>query len=158
DSNIDWGQDLIGVKRYMDREGLPMIYLAYFGNPPPAALGIRFQYAPGFGHLEPPNMDALPAGAPREILAISVARLQGLLPGNRDLYAWLWGRAPAGKIGYSIYLYDITSDVSAHLNLAKAYLRAGPQAMAAVELRKVLALDPANGEAAGLLASLESPR
>jgi len=156
DSNIDWGQDLIGVKSYMDREGLPMIYLAYFGNPPPAALGIRFQYAPGFGHLEPPSLDALPEGAPREILAISVCRLQGLLPGNRDLYAWLWGRKPIGKIGYSIYLYDLTGDASAHLNLAKAYLRAGPPALALVELRKVLALDPANAEASSLLATLQS--
>lgn len=158
DSNIDWGQDLMGVKTYMDREGLPMIYLAYFGNPPPAALGIRFQYAPGFGHLEPPSLDALPVGAPREILAISVTRLQGLLPGNRDLYAWLWGRRPIGKIGYSIYLYDITSDASAHLNLAKVYLRAGPQALAGVELQKVLALDPSNQEAVRLLASLPSTR
>ncbi len=158
DSNIDWGQDLVGVKRYMDREDLPMIYLAYFGNPPPAALGIRFQYAPGFGHLEPPSMDALPPGALREILAISVTRLQGLLPGNRDLYAWLWGRAPVGKIGYSIYLYDITSDASAHMNLAKAYLRAGPQELAVVELRKVFALDPANAEAERLLAALGSSR
>jgi len=158
DSNIDWGQDLIGVKSFMDREGLPMIYLAYFGNPPPAALGIHFQYAPGFGHLEPPGMDALPVGAPREILAISVCRLQGLLPGNRDLYAWLWGRRPIGNIGYSIYLYDITSDASAHLNLAKVYLRAGPQALAGVELQKVLALDPSNQEAAQLLAALPSTR
>jgi hypothetical protein len=142
----------------MDREGLPMIYLAYFGNPPPAALGIHFQYAPGFGHLEPPGMDALPVGAPREILAISVCRLQGLLPGNRDLYAWLWGRRPIGNIGYSIYLYDITSDASAHLNLAKVYLRAGPQALAGVELQKVLALDPSNQEAAQLLAALPSTR
>jgi dolichyl-phosphate-mannose-protein mannosyltransferase len=158
DSNIDWGQDLKGVKAYMDREGIPMIYLAYFGNPPPAALGIRFQYAPGFGHLEPPGMDTLPAGAPREILAISVCRLQGLFPGGRDLYAWLWDRPPVAKIGYSIYLYDLTSDAPAHLNLAKTYLRAGPQPLAAVELRKVLALDPTNSEAARLLSSLESPR
>jgi dolichyl-phosphate-mannose-protein mannosyltransferase len=158
DSNIDWGQDLKGVKAYMDREGIPMIYLAYFGNPPPAALGIRFQYAPGFGHLDPPSLDILPPGAPREILAISVCMLQGLFPGNRDLYAWLWDRAPVGKVGYSIYLYDLTSDPAAHLHLAKTYLRAGPQALAAAELRRVLVLDPANGEAERLLASLESPR
>jgi hypothetical protein len=158
DSNIDWGQDLIGVKTFMDREGLPMIYLAYFGNPPPAALGIRFQYAPGFGHLEPPSLDALPVGAPREILAISVARLQGLLPGNRDLYSWLWGRQPIGKIGYSIYLYDITGDASAHLNLAKVYLRAGPQALAGVELQKVLALDASNEEASRLLSLMPAAR
>src|SRR5262249_14168829 len=31
DTNIDWGQDLKGLKEYMDREGLPMVYLAYFG-------------------------------------------------------------------------------------------------------------------------------
>ena len=30
DSNLDWGQDLKGVKNYMEKEKLPIIYLSYF--------------------------------------------------------------------------------------------------------------------------------
>ena len=47
DSNIDWGQDLQGLKRYMDAEKLPIIYLSYFGTPPPSYYGIRYQYVTG---------------------------------------------------------------------------------------------------------------
>ncbi|PYQ11866.1 MAG: hypothetical protein DMH00_07240 [Acidobacteria bacterium] len=156
DSNIDWGQDLLGLKAFMDREKLPMIYLAYFGNTPPAALGIRYQYAPAFGHLERPPQDVMPPGIRREILAISVCSLQGVHLPEKDAYAWLAQRPRVGSIGYSIYLYDLTSDASAHLNLAKTYLRVGPAALAVPELRKVLMLDPRNVEAESLLASLES--
>jgi hypothetical protein len=156
DSNIDWGQDLLGVKAYMDRQGIPMIYLAYFGNTPPQALGIRYQYAPGFGALEPPSMDALPPGIPREILAISVCRLQGVLSANRDLYDWLKVKTPVAKIGYSIYLYDLTGDPEAHLSLARTYLKVGPERLAIPELRRVLALRPGHREASRLLSALEA--
>ncbi len=154
DSNIDWGQDLKGVKEYMDREGLGMIYLSYFGNTPPGVYGIRYQYAPSFGHLDPPPLDALPPGTPREILAISVNSLQAVQYQDKNLYRWLFSRKPLAKIGYSIYVYDLTRDADAHLRLAEIYLKIGPHALALPELQRVLALDPTNAEAARLAASL----
>ncbi|MFY9821395.1 MAG: glycosyltransferase family 39 protein [Thermoanaerobaculia bacterium] len=42
DSNIDWGQGLKRVRKYMDREGLDHIALAYFGHVDPALYGIDF--------------------------------------------------------------------------------------------------------------------
>src|SRR5262249_48241866 len=48
DSNLDWGQDLKGLKNYMDREGIPVIYLSYFGTAPPSGWGIRYQYLPAW--------------------------------------------------------------------------------------------------------------
>ncbi|HEU5181963.1 MAG TPA: glycosyltransferase family 39 protein, partial [Candidatus Polarisedimenticolia bacterium] len=156
DSNIDWGQDLKGLKAYMDREGLPMIYLAYFGNSPPAALGIRSQYAPAFGQLDRPGIDVLPEGSAREVLAISVCALQSVHLQDKDLYAWLAGRRPVARIGYSIYVYDLTGDAAAHLGLARTYLRAGPRELAVPELEKVLKIDPSNSEALRLIASLRA--
>jgi len=168
DSNIDWGQDLKGLKAYMAREGLPMIYLAYFGNSPPAALGIRFQYAPAYGQLERPGPDVLPEGTPREVMAISVCALQSVHLRDKDLYAWLAGREPIARIGYSIYVYDLSGDLAAHLGLAGTYLRANPRELgipaldkvlselAIPELEKVLKLDPSNADAARLLASLRA--
>ena len=156
DSNIDWGQDLGGLKKLMDERKIPMIYLSYFGNAPPAALGIRHQYAPAFGHLEAPPPDVMPLGLRPQIIAISVCSLQGVHLREKDLYAWLAKRTPIGSIGYSLYLYDLTDDAGGHLELAKTYLRAGPQSLALPELQKVLALDPSNAEAARLLASLGS--
>ena len=155
DSNIDWGQDLPGVKAYMDREGLPMIYLSYFGNTPPGVYGIRYQYAPAFGHLERPPENVLPPDLRREVLAISVNSLQAVHFDDKNLYRWLHARKPVEKIGYSIYVYDLTGDADAHLRLAEVYLKAGPRALALPELRRVLALDPGNAEAARLMASLQ---
>ena len=38
DSNLDWGQDLKGLKRFMDSRGIDRIYLSYFGTDSPRAL------------------------------------------------------------------------------------------------------------------------
>jgi hypothetical protein len=42
DSNIDWGQDLIRLREYMDQHGLQAVNLAYFGRVYPGVYGIRF--------------------------------------------------------------------------------------------------------------------
>ena len=42
DSSLDWGQDLPGVARWLERERpAGSVYLAYFGNDRPAAEGVR---------------------------------------------------------------------------------------------------------------------
>ncbi len=43
DSNIDWGQDLIRLREYMERHRLPVINLAYFGRVDPRTYGIEFR-------------------------------------------------------------------------------------------------------------------
>ena len=140
DSNLDWGQDLKGLKAYMDREGVPMIYLSYFGTAPPSSYGIRYQYLPGYGHLDPPPADLLPAEIRRELLAISVVNLQGLYLADHELYRWLEKRTPIAKIGYSIYVYDVTGDADAHRRLAEVYRKTGSPKAADLEANKALAL------------------
>jgi hypothetical protein len=111
DSNLDWGQDLKGVKAYMDKENLPVIYLSYFGTAPPSYYGIRYQYVPGTWPLEwPLAADATPTRAARKILAISVYNLQDVAFPYDPLFRWLWTRTPIAKIGYSIFVYDLTDE------------------------------------------------
>src|SRR5262249_19548349 len=43
DSNMDWGQDLIRLRRYMDANRVPAVNLAYFGRVHPSVYGIAFQ-------------------------------------------------------------------------------------------------------------------
>jgi len=155
DSNVDWGQDLTGVKRYMDQEGLAMIYLSYFGSAPPSYYGIHYQYvlAPGETWQER-SSDMLPPGMKKEILAISVVSLQGVWFEDKGLYRWLYDRTPVTKIGYSIFVYDLTGDADAHVRLAEVYLKEGPQRLVEPELRKALAIDPSNQEAWRFLAAV----
>lgn len=110
DSNIDWGQDLKGLKAYIDKEKLPIIYLSYFGTAPPSYYGIRYQAVASTGTLTPPPADRVPDDAPRKILAISVYNLQGVSNADDPLFRWLWRRRPIAKIGYSIFIYDLTND------------------------------------------------
>lgn len=134
DSNIDWGQDLKGLKAFMDREGLPKIYLAYFGSAPPTAYGVRYQPAPYLFCDRPcTDDDALPLWLRREILAVSVMHLHGLILPRRDAYEWLHSRQPIAKIGYSIFVYDITGDADAHQQLARMYNEDGSPKRAALE-------------------------
>jgi len=42
DSNLDWGQDLPGLKKYMEREGIKEIKLGYFGRVDPEIYGIKY--------------------------------------------------------------------------------------------------------------------
>lgn len=47
DSNLDWGQDLKGLKAWMNQHGMNKILLLYFGTAEPAYYGIDAVYLPG---------------------------------------------------------------------------------------------------------------
>jgi len=126
DSNLDWGQDLKNLKSYMEREKLPIIYLSYFGSAPPSYYGIRYQYVPGAWPLEwPPPADRVPDSAPRKILAISATNLQDVFNPHNQLFAWLRKRQPIEKIGYSIFIYDLSGDSEGLVKLKETYVIAG---------------------------------
>ena len=151
DSNLDWGQDLKGLKTYVEKENLPIVYLSYFGTAPPSYYGIRYQhvhpvrlsqtrsdpssydwkghqYRPGIWPLEwPPPADKVPATLRRKILAISVYNLQDVSSPDDPLFRWLWKRQPVGKIGYSIFIYDLTNDPQGLLKLEESYGKSGIQ-------------------------------
>jgi hypothetical protein len=75
--------------------------------------------------LEQPPFDKVPAAAARKILAISVYNLQDVSTIYYPLFRWLWRRQPIAKIGYSIFVYDLTNDIEGLLSLEEIYVRAG---------------------------------
>jgi hypothetical protein len=125
DSNIDWGQGLKQLKAYMEREKLPIIYLSYFGTAPPSYYGIRYQDVVSKGALWPPPTDKVPSSASRKVLAISVYNLQDVARPYDPLFRWLWTREPVAKIGYSIFVYDLTDDQEGLRKLEETYAKAG---------------------------------
>jgi Dolichyl-phosphate-mannose-protein mannosyltransferase len=126
DSNVDWGQDLKGVKAYMEKENLSIIYLSYFGTAPPEYYRIRYQYVPGNWPLEwPPPRDTVPDTASRKILAISVTNLQDVGYHYDPLFRWLWTRQPIAKIGHSIFVYDLSNDREGLTKLEETSVKAG---------------------------------
>ncbi len=98
DSNLDWGQDLIRLKRYVDRHGIRDLAFTYFGTAPPVYYGIPDSPAPTTAEVgNPPQFDG--------IVAVSVTPLQGVYVPPED-FSWLRDREPATRIGYSIHIYD----------------------------------------------------
>ena len=127
DSNIDWGQDLVGLKHYVDERQIDRIKLSYFGIAHPTAYGLKTDPLP-------PIRTALndqgahwlhtyypPDPAPG-VYAISVANLMGDIWINRDAYAFFRERVPDTTIGHSIYLYTIPTR-GAPINLSLSGLQ-----------------------------------
>jgi hypothetical protein len=105
DSNVDWGQDLPGLKRYMDASGIPRVTLCYFGTADPAYYGIAADRLPSY--QPPPPSTIVHAVHPGDVVAISATHLQGLYldPEMQPLMALFRARPPIATIGHSIFVY-----------------------------------------------------
>jgi hypothetical protein len=106
DSNLDWGQDLKPLKRWMDRNGVAHINLAYFGVADPAYYGIDCTH---MGGTTIPGVTPAMMKAPRlpGYVAVSTTLLNGVpfAERDRDFYEPLREREPAAVIGGSIRVY-----------------------------------------------------
>ncbi len=106
DSNLDWGQDLKGLKRYMAEHGIQRVWLSYFGSASPDYYRIAYNYLPSFQIVHPPT-----ERIPTPYVAISATNLQGVylpqLGFGTEYFEDFKHRQPLAKIGYSIFLYRI---------------------------------------------------
>ena len=112
DANIDWGQDLLELKRWYDAhpDARPF-YLAYFGFFDPELAGLDFQPVPGAPTAESPNLrPGSKTGPVPGWHAVSINVLYGYkhLGHETDQYAYLRPVAPAARIGYSIMIYHLS--------------------------------------------------
>jgi len=113
DSNLDWGQDLVGLRRYMDEQGIERIRLGYFGSGDAALYGIDYDYLPSVGlpppagepwWFEPKARELAPLELSGGPMAVSASLVAGLF--LRDHYAALRSREPAAQVGHSILIYE----------------------------------------------------
>ncbi len=98
DSNLDWGQDLKNLKRYMDSHHVTTVYLDYFGAASPGYYGIRSLPLPG---TQPA------ADAPLAYYAVSATSLLSIYASGGGPIDWIAGQRPVDKIGYSIFIYRL---------------------------------------------------
>jgi hypothetical protein len=114
DSNLDWGQDLKGLKRYMEAHNIEKVKLSYFGTADPAWYGIAYSYLPSpFSPFLRPSGDDFPSSGPTTgIMAVSATYLQNVYFERfkqKRPYRWLKDYSPVDKIGYSIFVYTMDS-------------------------------------------------
>lgn len=167
DSNLDWGQDLKGLKRWMDDHDRQGIQFLYFGTADPNYYDIKGFYLPGslIIHPSPDNANfELP-----DYLAVSANLLYGgriflTEPQKKFLDSYNLGR-PSENIGCSILVYKLDlSDANIHdkaglilagrrelssaANLFRQALRIQPEfADAHIHLAQTLALQGRKDEA-----------
>ncbi len=119
DSNIDWGQDLLEFKTWIDKhpEAQP-ITIAYAGTVDPHILGLEYEL-PASGFIKSGDWDRY--GPRPGWHAVSVNLVVGLpfwttdengesRPTKEDEFGYFRLFDPVAKAGYSIFIYHITQD------------------------------------------------
>jgi hypothetical protein len=130
DSNIDWGQDILGLKWWQDKHPeATELQAALFTGFDPKDIGLRFRLPAPFIKGEPQTLsrDGLRGPQPGWY-AISVCQLKGhsfSVPEGNGEWTWSDGHftyfldnfEPVDRIGYSIYIYHITEDDAARVRV-----------------------------------------
>ncbi len=109
DSNSDWGQDLNGLKQWMEGNDVDEVWLSYFGEARPEYYGINYKGLDSWPPrlMNPAARPYYPPNPAPGIYAISATNLQGVHFADHDQFAWFRTREPIAKIGYSIFLYEV---------------------------------------------------
>ena len=94
DSNTDWGQGLIALKKYQDAHPSDEIHLAYFGTVDPAVYGIRYRVLQ-------------PGERPSGTAVISATDLSGQLLAGPDSYKWLLQYKPKAILNHTLYVFEV---------------------------------------------------
>ena len=143
DSNLDWGQDLVGLREWVRAHGNPRIGVAYFGQINPSLFDLRgdgFDWflppaLPGKWKRTPPGPEARVPPAPG-LYAVSASLVRGLdwrvydharaspderparwapFEAERGAFAYFKDLTPIDRIGYSIFLYRLDAADAARL-------------------------------------------
>jgi hypothetical protein len=111
-SNLDWGQSLPGLAKYMRDNNISQIYLSYYGAADPADYGIDAVWLRSWPH--PAEVEFPPLTPPPGIYAISATDLVGLpdeaFPQPQETFAWFLSHKPMAVIGHSIFIYGVPPD------------------------------------------------
>ena len=106
DSNLDWGQDLKGLKQWMVDHSVKRINLAYFGTADPAFYGIDAVHLRGTWTTvmsKPKSLQRISD----PYFAISATHLKGLYFGDKNPYTPFHTMRPVATSGGTIMVYRL---------------------------------------------------
>ena len=147
DSNLDWGQDLPGLKDYLEKEGNPEVILSFFGTASPERYGIKYQnfFSYNASGRKEEHINSL--NPSRELFVISANSLQCLYYPDKNIFDWLKEGKPGKVIGHTLFIYDITNDYRSHMKFGIIYLSAKLYRKAERELKRALLIKPGDSRA-----------
>jgi len=103
DSNVDWGQGLNDLRRYMQEKGVSKVRLLYFGTADPAAYGVAYEPVSRAELYDPPP----------GVYALSVTSLQMLSRDPAIRRVWQETYQPVARPAHAIFVYDIPASAPA---------------------------------------------
>ncbi|NLF01194.1 MAG: glycosyltransferase family 39 protein [Anaerolineales bacterium] len=125
DSNLDWGQDLIQLQRYMEREKLDEVWLSQFCLTDPTLYGIRYRKLPDWEDPSiPSDFHYLNPGP--GVYVVGATFLQGLYLPNISTFDWFQRQEAVDQIGYSMLVYRVEPDPAPPGWLAVCYAPDSP--------------------------------
>lgn len=120
DSNLDWGQGLPALRRFMSARGIERVGLAYFGHVDPALYGIEWD---------------LPESGISPWVVVSANYLHGypypvfrgreMISFPPEQYTWLLGRAPEAILDGALFVYRFP-EMPAELTAGRRHWRVEP--------------------------------
>ena len=99
DSNLDWGQGLLALRRYQHEHPQEQISLSYFGSVNPAVYGIQ---AHPLGENEPVYGTVI----------VSATNLSGQFLTNPESYRWLLQHERTKILDHALYVFQVRDKVS----------------------------------------------
>lgn len=145
DSNLDWGQDLKGLRSWVDDNGAKRILLLYFGLAEPAYYGMDAVPLPG--GLIPPRISKQVNSAAPYTFAVSANYFYGSeIYATKSEATYLKSfrlKQPVATIGHSILVFQLEpSDPQVNFNLGRIMASRGELQSAEELFRKAVVAAP----------------
>lgn len=93
DSNVDWGQGLLSVKKYQDEHPGTAIHLGYWGSMDPRLYGVH-------------ALALIPGDHPEGTVILSATAFTGQFLPDSDNYRWLEGFRSQGVLDHALLIFD----------------------------------------------------
>jgi len=128
DSNLDWGQNLWGLRDWMRAEGVERVYYAHYSPARPQVYDVSADWLPP----DPRAVPFAPLDPAPGVYAIGATVLQGAYTPDVNTFAWFRGREPLARLGHALFIYavpprepPVLANLCAMPGLSPEALRAG---------------------------------
>ncbi len=129
DSNLDWGQGLKALGKYLKDEDAGGIYLCYFGTGDPSYYGIKYVPIGFIDGISPPYTehertgDIIDFNSQKNVFfAISATNLQATYYADKNVFAFLKNIKPKKIVANSIFVYDLKANPVAYAQLKEMFV------------------------------------
>ena len=103
DSNIDWGQNLWDLYRWMEKSNVEQVKYAHYSPASPHQYGIKVDFLPP----DPRAIKYTPWDPEPGMYVIGATVLQGVYTSDINTYAYFRSKTPLKRLGNALFVYEI---------------------------------------------------